>query len=128
MALVSLQSSESTASEVSEVARRNLKQQALGILEVAGRSMQEAQKKWSAISKWTAYDARCITSEQLWRADVRNILRSCIRAGVAIDHAKKAVTSHGTNNLAEKLQVDILPSGENDHPWWIVPRIEMKKT
>ena len=123
MALVSLRSTEATASEVSEVLEADRKQQALGILEVAESALKEARKKWESISKTDAKVAKCVNCEDWWRVSMKNVVKSCIAANVAVATAKKAMASADLGNMAEKVKVEIPESGKSYHAWWIVPKI-----
>jgi len=119
-ALVSLHSTSPSGT----IPERNA--QAFSILEVADQAMKTARKEWEAVSKVSAETARCESCEEWWRAGVKNVLRSCIGANIAIAAAKKAVAKAGKFSGAEKLNVEIGGSGKSYHSWWIVPKIEAR--
>ena len=65
--------------------------------------------------------------EQLWRAEVKNIVRSCVVANLAVDQAKKVVSAcEDVEGVKERLGVEVPQSGKSDHTWWIVPAIRVK--
>ena len=124
MALVSLRSTEATASEVSGVFTVDKKQQALGIIEVAESALKEARKKWEQVSKADATTAKCVNCEVWWRESVKNVLKSCIAANVAVATSKRVLADAETSSkLGERLKVEMVEIGKSYHAWWIVPKI-----
>lgn len=125
-ALVSLHPSSTIGLQDSTASIASTNAQAYSILEVAERAMKIARKEWEAVSKSSAETARCKNCEEWWRAGVKNVLRSCIGADIAIATAKKVVSNAGSVSAADRLKVDIGPSGQSYHPWWIVPKIQAR--
>ena len=103
--------------------------EALGLLDSAVEALRNARKEWEAISKASPTMARTSNCEAWWRADVKNMLRACIAANIAIGTLKKVVTGLGKETaMKNKLKVEI-SNGEGSqnktiyHAFWIVPKI-----
>ncbi|KAL9104451.1 MAG: hypothetical protein Q9163_000603 [Psora crenata] len=105
--LVSVRSPEATSLETTEVPEADSMQQAFDVLRVAESAFKQAWRKWEQVSKTDAGIAKWMDCEDWWRASVKNVLRSCIAANVAIATARKAMASVGSSTLCEKLMVEI---------------------
>ena len=124
--LVSLRTPEKTdrhPNALDTPSQADVKQQAFSILEVTDQALKIARKEWEAISKARSETARCICCEDWWRTSVKDILRSCITANIAVAAAKKALTNAGLRTIQDALKVEIPDSGKGYHPWWVVPRV-----
>lgn len=101
-------------------------ERALSILDSADQALRVAKKDWEAISKAKAEVARCVGCEDWWRTGVKDVLRACIAANIAVATARKAVTNAGTRSVKDVLKAEMVESGKGYHAWWIIPRISAK--
>lgn len=105
--------------------------EALALLDSAAEALKNARKEWEAISKASPSMARTTSCEEWWRADVKNVLRACIMANIAVVTVKKAVAGLGKGKgVRDVLQVDVTTgAGEGEkgkgsyHAFWIVPKV-----
>ena len=96
------------------------------ILDAADQALRVARKDWEAISKVSAELARCEGCEDWWRIGVKNVLRACIAANIAVATARKAVLNAGNTSMKSVLKAEMVESGKGYHAWWIIPRILAK--
>ncbi|KAF3918897.1 hypothetical protein ABW20_dc0104630 [Dactylellina cionopaga] len=82
---------------------------------------KEGRKNFDLLSKMSAASSHALLCEEGYRLNLREYLRSCIGAGVAIVMLSKAIK---TNTLAD---VEVEIDQGSYHPWFPVPRISSKK-
>ncbi|KAJ5240238.1 NatC N(alpha)-terminal acetyltransferase Mak10 subunit [Penicillium chermesinum] len=101
------------------------------ILERASKAIAEARKAWEATLGNGAFvkDSSTATKtptaiEADWQRNVKDTMRACIAASLAIEAVKKALASKALT----KLEVDIPPIGSKGrfHDWWSVPKLTEK--
>ena len=103
--------------------------EALALLDSAAEALKNARKEWEAISKALPTIARTTNCDEWWRADVKNVLRACIAANIAVGIAKKAVAGAGKGRgVTDVLKVVIGARGgdkgkEGYHAFWIAPKV-----
>ena len=103
--------------------------EALALLDSAAEALKNARKEWEAISKASPTIARTTNCENWWRADVKNVLRACIAANIAVGTAKKAVAGADTGKRITDLLKVTVGAGDGDkdkggyHAFWIVPKV-----
>ena len=104
------------------------------LLEAADSAIKQARKDWDTLSKMSADKARCRGCEGEWRKNVKDVLRGCIAAGIAISTVKKALDASGGEvgngkgpegnvDLSGRLKVEVPDAGKRYHDWWVVPKI-----
>ncbi|EPS43025.1 hypothetical protein H072_2993 [Dactylellina haptotyla CBS 200.50] len=93
----------------------------LEMLEMATENTKEGRKNFDLLSKMSAASSHAILCEEGYRLNLREYLRSCIGAGVAIVVLTKAIK---TNTLVD---VEVEIDQGSYHPWFPVPRIASKK-
>ena len=119
--------SDDESEQAREVIEANPQKQCLGLLAVAETAMQEAKTKWARFSKWETDVAHSEYCETWYGADVKSVVKACIETCVAITVAKKAVEKADPEKLNELFQIEIPTADKSHHPWWIVPKISVKK-
>ena len=98
--------------------------EALTLLDSAAEALKNARKEWEAVSKAPAAMARTAVCEEWWRADVKNVLRACIMANIAVGTAKKAVAGLGKGKkLGDDLSVKVDKEKAGYHGFWVVPQV-----
>ena len=95
-------------------------------LDSTNELLKTARKGWETLSKVDADLARCEGCEEWWRASVKNTLRACIAAGIAIGTVKRGIEQAGKKELKDVLQISLGTSEESYHPWWIIPKISTR--
>lgn len=105
------------------------------ILDRASKAITEARRAWEMTFNHGAFieDSSSPTRtpstaiEEDWKRDVKDTMRACIGASIAIETVKEAIA--GESSPSEKLQVAIpeLGSKTHWHDWWIVPQVSEKK-
>ncbi|KAF9883813.1 hypothetical protein FE257_002750 [Aspergillus nanangensis] len=107
------------------------------VLERATKAISEARKAWETTLNDGAFardpdgqSDQTTAIEEDWKRDVKDIMRACIGASIAIGTVKKALAAHkGTNNGKDmerlNLRVSIAEPGSKSrwHDWWAVPQI-----
>lgn len=106
------------------------------ILERASKAITEARKAWEVTLHHGAFidipspaaQKPSTAIEEDWKRDVKDTMRACIGASIAIESVKKAIAS--PSSISQKLQVVIPEIGSTTHwhDWWIVPQVTEKKT
>ncbi|PYI05087.1 amino-acid N-acetyltransferase subunit Mak10 [Aspergillus sclerotiicarbonarius CBS 121057] len=110
------------------------------VLERATKAISEARKAWEATLANGAFVQDSDGEENLapaieedWKRDVKDTMRACIGASIAIETVKKALKARA--NVAEpkegghppsvNLRVTIPETGSKArwHDWWIVPQV-----
>lgn len=107
------------------------------VLERASKAISEARKAWEATlangifiknSQGETYHAPAI--EEDWKSEVKDTMRACIGASIAIEAVKKALAdSGGTSSHADghrvRLRVEVPEVGSKArwHDWWAVPQV-----
>ncbi|KAF3162055.1 hypothetical protein TWF788_002165 [Orbilia oligospora] len=91
------------------------------MLEMASENTKEGRKNFDLLSKMSATSSHALLCEEGYRLNLREYLRSCIGAGVAIVMLLKAIK---TNTVAD---VEVEIDQGSYHPWFPVPRISSKK-
>lgn len=109
------------------------------ILDRASKAITEARKAWEATLANGAFvedisspmKEPSIAIEEDWRRDIKDTMRACIGASIAIETVKKALLGDSPRSEKNplKLQVVIPEIGSKTqwHDWWIVPQISEKK-
>ena len=98
--------------------------EALTLLNSAAEALKNARKDWEAVSKAPAAMSRHTGCEEWWRADVKNVLRACIMANIAVGTAKKAVVGiEKGKKIGDVLRVDVDKEKGGYHGFWIVPQV-----
>ncbi|KAA8650465.1 hypothetical protein EYZ11_000815 [Aspergillus tanneri] len=113
------------------------------VVERATKAISEARKAWEATLANGAFvmdvdddddagDQRRAIEDD-WKQEVKNTMRACIGASIAIETVKNALEMHGptggpeTANASNRLclQVDIPETGSKTrwHDWWAVPQV-----
>lgn len=109
------------------------------ILDRASKAITEARKAWEAtlangsfiedISSPTK--APSITIEEDWRRDIKDTMRACIGASIAIETMKKTLLGDSPpsekNPLNLQVMIPEIGSKARWHDWWIVPQVSEKK-
>lgn len=103
------------------------------ILDRASKAIIEARKAWEATLSHGAFieDPSLPTKppataiEEDWQRNIKDVMRACIGASIAIETVKKALSSE---TRPVKLQVTIPEIGAKSrwHDWWSVPQITTK--
>ena len=103
--------------------------EALALLDSAADALKNARKEWEAISKASPVMARTTNCEEWWRADVKNVLRACIAANIAVGSTKKAMTGLGKGKGVNDVLKVAISTGDSAigqgkyHAFWVVPRV-----
>ncbi|KAJ5676164.1 hypothetical protein N7462_009061 [Penicillium macrosclerotiorum] len=109
------------------------------ILERASKAITEARKAWEVTLANGAFIEDPVSPakgpptaiEEDWRRDIKDAMRACIGASIAIETVKKSLVGDfppsESNPLA--LQVIIPEPGSKAqwHDWWIVPQVSAKQ-
>ncbi|KAE8151173.1 amino-acid N-acetyltransferase subunit Mak10 [Aspergillus avenaceus] len=109
------------------------------VLERATKAISEARKAWEATlangpfireTQSQANPAPAIDED--WKKDIRNTMRACIGASIAIETVKKALAARGSSKNAStgvNLTVSIPEMGSKLrwHDWWIVPQVSQSQ-
>lgn len=100
------------------------------VLDRASKAITEARKAWEATLAHGAFieDPSVPTPrpptaiEEDWKRDIKDTMRACIGASIAIETVKKTITG---DSSTEKLRVTIPEIGSKTHwhDWWIVPQV-----
>ncbi|PYH96075.1 amino-acid N-acetyltransferase subunit Mak10 [Aspergillus ellipticus CBS 707.79] len=110
------------------------------VLERATKAISEARKAWEATLANGAFmpefDDEANTApaiEEDWKRDVKDTMRACIGASIAIETVKKSLKSNANsaqskdpaNASSVNLRVIIPEAGSKArwHDWWIVPQV-----
>lgn len=114
-------------------ASAKLTDEVLALLDSATEALKNARKEWEAISKASATMARTTNCEEWWRADVKNVLRACITANIAVGTVKKAIAGLGKGKgkgkgVRDVLKVETTTEGDDKskgsyHVFWTVPKV-----
>ncbi|KAL2802492.1 Mak10 subunit, NatC N-terminal acetyltransferase-domain-containing protein [Aspergillus granulosus] len=107
------------------------------VLERATKAIGEARKAWEATlsngpfledSDGEKLDAPALAED--WTRDVKDTMRACIGASIAIESVKKAIVARrtptpGTEAPPLNLKVNIPEAGDKGrwHDWWAVPQV-----
>lgn len=104
------------------------------ILDRASKAITEARKAWEATLTHGAFIEGPSTAngnppnaiEEDWKRDIKDTMRACIGASIAIETVKRVIAG---DSSPEKLQVAIPEIGSKTHwhDWWIVPQVSEKK-
>jgi hypothetical protein len=121
------------------------------VLERAAKAVSEARKAWEATLSNGAFvkesenpTTRAPALEEDWNRGVKDTMRACIGASIAVETVKKALGAQkGSKNAKEtnladcdlngqalKLKVTIPEPGSNSrwHDWWAVPQVSPAPT
>ncbi|GAB1199953.1 hypothetical protein APSETT444_009312 [Aspergillus pseudonomiae] len=102
------------------------------VLERATKAISEARKAWEATLANGAFIRdpqgqanQTLAIEEDWKKDIKNTMRACIGASIAIETVKKALTALRASTDVVNLQVSIPDMGSKArwHDWWVVPQI-----
>lgn len=113
-----------------EVGSLQLETSSAELLAYGERALVGAKRGFEALSKLSAEESFSVGSYERWVAGVKNGLKSCIAAGIAITTLQKALA--GVEEKAGKepldgkalgLAVEIPTPDKTYHPSWIVPRV-----
>ncbi|KAL7274555.1 N-alpha-acetyltransferase, non-catalitic subunit [Rhizina undulata] len=95
----------------------------LELLNAASDFTMEARKDLDRLSRLDPKTSRTVLCEEAHKTNLRDILRSCVGLGIAIAVLTKAVVAGTTSK--EELEVEI--DRETFHPFFLVPKITLKK-
>ena len=110
------------------------------VLERATKAISEARKAWEATLANGAFvresdgeEKSAPAIEEDWKRDVKDTMRACIGASIAIETVKKALKAHanvveakeGAQSPSVNLRVAIPETGSKArwHDWWVVPQV-----
>jgi hypothetical protein len=107
------------------------------VLERATKAIGEARKAWEATLANGPFledsDGEKLAAPALaedWTRDVKDTMRACIGASIAIESVKKAILARGsptqgTETPPLNLKANIPEAGEKGrwHDWWAVPQV-----
>lgn len=108
------------------------------ILERASKAINEARKAWEVTlghgpfieDPSSPVKTPPSAVEEDWRRDVKDTMRACIGASIAIETTKKALTGDSAPSATQpaNLQVSIPEIGSKTqwHDWWVVPQVSPK--
>lgn len=92
------------------------------ILEYCEKALAGAKKGFEVLSKLPADESFSVGSHHRWVDSVKNGLKSCIAAGLAISTVHKAIKQHGEEGDL-KLKVEVPTPDKAYHEYWIVPKV-----
>ncbi|KAF6819915.1 N-alpha-acetyltransferase 35, NatC auxiliary subunit [Colletotrichum sojae] len=92
------------------------------LLLLADRAIAGAKKGFEAMSKFSPAEAFSVGSHDRWVPTMKNGLKSCIAAGLAVSVIRKALDECGEGGDL-KLKAEVPTPDKSYHEWWIVPRI-----
>ncbi|KAF6838293.1 N-alpha-acetyltransferase 35, NatC auxiliary subunit [Colletotrichum musicola] len=92
------------------------------LLLLADRAIAGAKKGFEAMSKFSPAEAFSVGSHDRWVPTMKNGLKSCIAAGLAVSVIRKALDESGEGGDL-KLKAEVPTPDKSYHEWWIVPRI-----
>lgn len=110
------------------------------VLDRATRAISEARKAWEATLAHGAFlpDSQGQTStapaiEEDWKREVKDTMRACIGASIAIETVKKALGSNSSSSAAGtqqrladvRVEVPEVGSKARWHDWWAVPQVAL---
>jgi N-alpha-acetyltransferase 35, NatC auxiliary subunit len=97
------------------------------LLDYAARNVAEARKAWEEVLK-TCRTVPPETGEDVigaeWERDVKDVVRACIGASIAVAGVKKALAAR----TMDALKVEVPEAGAKGswHVWWAVPKISQR--
>lgn len=91
----------------------------LDILSFAAESTAVAKKTFELLSKRSAEETFSQGCHDSWLTNVKNCLKACIFAGIAISSVRKAVQAGGK----PRIKVELPLPGKGYHDWWVVPKV-----
>lgn len=107
------------------------------VLERASKAITEARKAWEATLGHGAFTEDpsalskqpTIAIEEDWQRDVKDTMRACIGASIAVETVKKALAAAAGNTQPLNIHVSIPEPGSKTqwHDWWVVPQITPNK-
>ncbi|KAJ5591477.1 uncharacterized protein N7459_001846 [Penicillium hispanicum] len=110
------------------------------ILERASKAITEARRGWEMTLTHGAFiddpslpaKMPSIAIEKDWQRDVKDTMRACIGASIAIETVKRAIVGDSPPSEKNPVNLDVvipeMGSKTQWHDWWIVPQISPKKT
>ena len=105
----------------------NVEKRALSTFDHIDALARSARAAWDRVLKAEPEVARCIGSEEGWRAGVRDVMKSAIAVGICVAGLRKWVLT-GCPNMGERgsCRVELPGVGYGVgpyHAWWIVPKV-----
>jgi N-alpha-acetyltransferase 35, NatC auxiliary subunit len=94
----------------------------LDLLAYAEKAIAGAKKGYDALSKLPEAEAFSVGSHVRYVTGMKNGLKSCIAAGIAVATMRKAVEQLGKDG-ALKVKAEVPTPAKAYHEWWIVPKI-----
>ncbi|RAH70616.1 N-alpha-acetyltransferase 35, NatC auxiliary subunit [Aspergillus aculeatinus CBS 121060] len=115
------------------------------VLERAAKAISEARKAWEATLANGAFmrdsderDSPALAIEEDWKRDIKDTMRACIGASIAIETVKKALKAQADSRKREELQapqsvnlrvtIPEVGSKARWHDWWVVPQVSPATT
>ncbi|RDW90572.1 N-alpha-acetyltransferase 35, NatC auxiliary subunit [Aspergillus mulundensis] len=106
------------------------------VLERATKAIGEARKAWEATLANGPFDdfngekPNAPAIEEDWKRDVKDTMRACIGASIAIETVKKALVNASGAAEPLNLRVNIPEAGSKSrwHDWWAVPQVSQAQT
>ncbi|KAF4123844.1 N-alpha-acetyltransferase 35, NatC auxiliary subunit [Geosmithia morbida] len=98
----------------------------LSLLDDAARALASSKKGFESLGKLSAEESFSVGSHDRWLAAVRNGLKSCIAATLAVTTLQKALQASGDGEGAAvdlKLKAEVPTPDRAYHDWWIVPKL-----
>ncbi|KAL4812335.1 Mak10 subunit, NatC N-terminal acetyltransferase-domain-containing protein [Aspergillus spinulosporus] len=107
------------------------------VLERATKAIGEARKAWETTLANGPFDnfngekPDAPALEEDWKRDVKDTMRACIGASIAIETVKKAIANNAAGDAESLgLRVNIPEAGSKTrwHDWWAVPQVSQVQT
>lgn len=92
------------------------------LLQTAERDIAGAKRGFEAMSKISESESFSVGSNGRWLWGIKNALKSCIAAGIAVSAIQKALQQAGEGG-AVKVEAEVPPTEKAYHEWWIIPKI-----
>ena len=101
-----------------------------GILVVAMDLLHDAKKNWTAFKKESqganAKDWNNLGSD--FMIDVQRTLKACVGGIVAVAGMARILKDNpDSENFTQHFDIEIARGEDAHHPWWLVPKIKVKK-
>lgn len=94
------------------------------LLQIATDAIGRAKKDFELLGKQDGERAFCRGVEGPWKSGLKDCLRACIAAGIAVQVVRRELEKVGEKgDVKGKLRVEVVEVGKGYHDWWCVPKV-----
>ena len=132
MTITDLVDAADTSEDVKQLQNLSPRMQPLAMLLPTTKSFKRAKDEIANFSRLSPLEANYRGSEGRWKTDMQKTLKACIAGNVAVAEIEKGLKDLYSAGIYDRpfkdiFEVEIPNAKTAHHPWWLVPKVKVRK-